>query len=343
LELKETRIARVVGQHKQRLELMTEQGARSGRLKTAAFFRDADQDFPTVGDWVEIHEEGGMCQILKVLPRKSVFYRYNGATERSGKQAVAANMDYIWILTSCNQEMNLRRLERYIAQAQASGARPVIVLTKSDLTEEAERLREQVTEICAGIHVHVVSSHTGAGLEQLRCYMTEGSSIALLGSSGVGKSSLVNALLGEARMKTSEIREKDDRGRHTTTHRQLLMAENGAALMDTPGMRTVTLWDSEASVEELFSSLEELEQQCRYRSCTHQQEPGCAVRQAIEEGWLSAARWQAYQDLKKESARTKRMEQRVANKNFRKIQKANHKRRQKGERAQNKNILDWNE
>ncbi len=343
MNLKETSMARVIGQHKQRLELMTQQGAKSGRLKTSAFFRDAEQEFPTVGDWVEIQEEGGLCQILRILPRKSVFYRYNGATERSGKQAVAANMDYIWILTSCNQDLNLRRLERYTVQAWDSGATPVIVLTKSDLAADAERLKEQVGGMCIGVDVHVISSHTGAGLDQLRCYMTEGKSIVLMGSSGVGKSSLVNALLGEERMKVSEIRKQDDKGRHTTTHRQLLMTDNGVALMDTPGMRTLALWDSEAGVDEVFGEVEELEKQCRYRSCTHQNESGCAVREAIEEGWLSVERWKSYQNLKKEAARIKRIEKSVANKNFRKIEKAKYKRQQKGERAQNKNILDWKE
>ncbi len=334
--------ATVIAQFKQRYELKTEQGTAWGQLKSAVFYNEADIDFPTVGDVVEVQREGEASdyQIVGVQPRKSVFYRYNSASLRSGRQAVAANMDYIWILTSCNQDLNLRRLERYAAQSWQSGAQPVVLLTKSDLVPEAMHavLQTKVEAAVPGVPIHVLSSISGQGMEAISGYLKPGKSIAFIGSSGVGKSSLVNAIMGEAVMETSAIREKDDRGRHTTTHRQMLFTKGGVKLLDTPGMRTLALWDNDEGVGKEFPEVEQFLGKCRFRNCTHQSEDGCAIRSAIAEGLLDESRWQAYVALQKEAVRMERHARHVAHKAFRSIEKHKHKQENRRERKKGRNL-----
>ena len=334
--------ATVIAQFKQRYELKTGQGIAWGQLKSAVFYNEADIDFPTVGDMVEVQREDEVSeyQIVAICPRKSVFYRYNSASLRSGRQAVAANMDYIWILTSCNQDLNLRRLERYVAQSWQSGAQPVVVLTKSDLVPETMYtvLQTRVEAVTPGVPVHVISSISGQGLEGLAPYLKPGKTIAFIGSSGVGKSSLVNAIMGEEVMETSAIREKDDRGRHTTTHRQMLFTQDGVKLLDTPGMRTLALWDNDEGVDKEFPEVEQFLGKCRFRNCTHQNEEGCAIRSAIAEGLLDEARWQAYVALQKEAVRMERHARHVAHKAFRSIEKHKHKQENRRERKKGRNL-----
>ncbi len=335
-------IATVIAQFKQRYELKIEQGTAWGQLKSAVFYNEANIDFPTVGDVVEVQrdDEASDYQIMAICPRKSVFYRYNSASLRSGRQAVAANMDYIWILTSCNQDLNLRRLERYVAQSWQSGAQPVVLLTKSDLVPEAMHtvLQTQVEAVVPGVPVHVISSVSGQGMETIQPYLKSGKGIAFIGSSGVGKSSLVNAIMGEEVMETSAVREKDDRGRHTTTHRQMLFTKDGVKLMDTPGMRTLALWDNDEGVDKEFPEVEQFLGKCRFRNCTHQNEEGCAIRSAIAEGLLDEARWQAYVALQKEAVRMERHARHVAHKAFRSIEKHKHKQENRRERKKGRNL-----
>lgn len=295
--------ARVTAVHKDRFTLVCQYGETYGRLKTKEYY-GGDEVFPTVGDFVLIeYIPSGDSRILKTLPRRTFFSRRDPSPGR-GEQAVAANFDYVFIMQSLNQDFNAKRLERYLTLAWQSGAVPVVILTKADLVEEKTEYLCAARRIAAGVDVHAISARTGEGMEELAAYVTAGKTVVFLGSSGVGKSSLVNALAGEEIMAVKEIREDDSKGRHTTTHRQLIRLQNGAMIIDTPGMRELGMWDVSEGLGGAFGDVEQFLGKCRFSDCKHRTEPGCAILEAIESGLLSQERWDSYRKLRSEARYT---------------------------------------
>ncbi|WP_010651842.1 ribosome small subunit-dependent GTPase A [Oceanobacillus massiliensis] len=272
-------------------------------------------DFPAVGDWVEADKlnDEQKAVIKRVLPRKSQFVR-QAAGLKTEAQLVAANIDSIFIVNSLNHDLNLRRIERYILSAYESGASPVVVLTKRDecTEEQVTDVIAQVEEVAIGVPIVAISSVTKEGIEGLFDYLAPGRTGALLGSSGVGKSTLVNTLLGEEIQDTKGVRESDSKGRHTTTHREMFILPNKALLIDTPGMRELQLWDGESAMNEAFQEVEALAADCRFTDCRHQTEPGCKVKEALENGEITEDRFQSYLKLQRELAFEKRKQDQKA-------------------------------
>lgn len=292
--------ARITAVHRDRYQLVCEHGETYARLKAKEYYVELEE-FPTTGDFVLIrYLPDGDSQIVKTLPRKTFFSRLDPTPGR-GEQAVAANFDYVFVIQSLNHDLNEKRLERYLALAWQSGATPVIILTKADLVENPENYILQIENAAPGVNVHAASAKSGYGMEQIQDYVQPGKTIVFLGSSGVGKSSLLNALAGKEIMSTKEIREDDSKGRHTTTHRQLVMLDNGAMIIDTPGMRSLGMWDVSTGLGETFQDVEQYIGQCRFADCRHRSEPGCAIKEAIADGRLSQARYDRYVKLKKEA------------------------------------------
>lgn len=299
----EWQTGRILSQEKDVYRLVCEQGEQSA-VVSGKFRYGAKNvsDYPAVGDFVLCLPDagGGQAVIHAVLPRKSVFLRKAAGTAKR-EQVVAANVDILFLCMSLNQDFNLRRLERYLAIAWESGATPVVLLTKADLCEQADELCAQAEGVAVGAQVLVTSSLSEDGFDAIQPYLKPQQTIALIGSSGVGKSTLINRLIGEERLTTNGLR-YDDKGRHTTTHRELLLLPQGGIVMDTPGMRELGIWDASDGVERTFSEIEALAASCRFHDCTHTREPGCAVQAALKDGTLSAERLQSYQKLKAESA-----------------------------------------
>ena len=299
--------ARVTAVHRDRYELICQSGTKHGKLKTSVYYGREPHPFPTVGDFVLIRDvEGGDCQIVETLPRKSYFSRMDPKPGGYTEQAVAANFDTVFIMQSLNQNFNLRRLERYLTIAWQSGATPVIILTKEDLIDDPTVQLNQVDEIAAGVDVIATSAVSGFGLNELEKYLQPGKTCVFLGSSGVGKSSLLNTLMGEEVMLVKEIREDDARGRHTTTHREMFTLPCGAFIIDTPGMREIGMWENEsgglqASVSDVFADVEEHLGTCKFSDCRHESEPGCAIKEAIKNGVFTQERWESYQKLQREA------------------------------------------
>lgn len=296
--------ARIIAEHKGMYRIITATGEKNVRLK-GSYLKElsATRDFPAVGDFVMIEEfPQGEGMIHAVLPRKSLFCRSRsvGREDRryAGDQVVAANFDVVMIVSSLNLDLNQRRLERYLTLAWQSGGIPVVVLTKADLCPDSAMV-EEVKHRLAGVAVHGVSAVTGAKMEALNPYFLPGKTTVFLGMSGVGKSTLVNALYGGAIMKVSGIREDDSRGRHTTTHRQLIVLPNGAMIIDTPGMRALDIGEAEAGLSATFEDIVELAADCRFSDCRHGNEPGCAIQAALGDGTLSRERYESYLKLNK--------------------------------------------
>lgn len=301
---------RVVLEHKHIYRVMTEYGEIlaevSGKLRYQASGRE---DFPAVGDWVvlQVRENEGRGTISGILPRFSKFSRKTaGATTE--EQIVAVNVDTIFLVQALNQDFNIRRLERYLILAWESGANPVIILSKSDLCEDTEEKLPLVYAVAAGVPVYPVSAVDGTGIDSLAPYVGHGQTVALLGSSGVGKSTLINRLYGRDVQDTGGIREEDGRGRHTTTHRELVLLPQGGLLIDTPGMRELQLWEADEGISAGFREVEVLAEDCRFHNCTHSKEPGCAIQAALNSGELDRERYQSYLKLQKELAYLARKE-----------------------------------
>lgn len=264
-------------------------------------------DRPTVGDWLAVAarptERAGTVQA--VLSRRTKFSR-KVAGPTSDEQVVAANIDVVFIVSSLNEDLNPRRLERYLTLGWDSGARPVVVLTKADLCDDVPAVVAGIEAITFGADVVVVTAPTGEGLDRIRDHLGPGVTGALLGSSGVGKSTLVNALVGSEILATGDIREDDGRGRHTTTRRQLVLLPDGGLVIDTPGMRELQLWAADDGLDDAFRDISGLAEHCRFSDCAHESEPDCAVRAALESGELASDRWESYRKLQRELVRLER-------------------------------------
>jgi len=260
----------------------------SGKLRLAA---DEGADWPAVGDWVaaEVHGVGTTAVIQEVLPRRSKFVRKSPG-KKMEEQVIGANVDTALLVSALDGDFNPRRVERYLAQCWESGARPVVVLNKADACADARVKTAEMERVAAGTAVCVVSAKTGEGFHQLEEFLGPGHTLVLLGSSGVGKSTIANRLLGQVVQEVQPVRESDSRGRHTTTSRELFILPGGALLMDTPGLREMQLWDAEDGVAQVFADIDALAAQCRFGDCRHEGEPGCAVKAALDAGTLDPGR-----------------------------------------------------
>lgn len=295
-------LGRILSQEKALYRMITAEGEYLAKVSGKFRYQAAHpSDFPAVGDFVMAGKtgEGTQAVIHQVLPRKSVFMRKAAGSDRK-EQLVATNIDVVFLCMALNQDFNVRRLERYLSIAWDSGAKPVVVLTKSDICEDIEEKLLAVQEAAPGVKIIKTTVLETTGIEEILPYLSAGTTAAFLGSSGVGKSTLVNRLLREERLATGGIR-NDDKGRHTTTHRELLFLPDGGMVIDTPGMRELGMWDAKSGIDRTFSDIEELALQCRFRDCTHTVEPGCAVQKALKNGTLSKERMQSYQKLKTEN------------------------------------------
>lgn len=293
--------ARVGAEHRGAYVLFTEAGEITATIPGRARHETERGDLPAVGDWIAAEMLPGedRAVIRHIVPRASKFSR-KVVGKDTEEQVLVANVDYIFITSALNQDFNLRRAERYLTLAWESGATPVVVLTKSDLCVDIPKAVREFEAIAPGVEVHAVSIVTGEGFEELGHYLTGGATVGLLGSSGVGKSTIVNRLAGSTQ-KVQDIRE-DGKGRHTTTHRQLIVVESGGVLVDTPGMRELQLWESEGGLEQAFDDIASLAAACRFSDCKHDKEPGCAVTEALRDGSLTEERLASYRKLQKELA-----------------------------------------
>lgn len=293
-------LGRVSVQHRNMYNIITENGEIKAEASGKFKYEVTDlEGFPAVGDWVLVDRDNdinGNAIIHHLLKRKS-FFKRKVSGDRTGSQVVGANIDTIFICMSLNNDFNLRRLERYIAVAFDSMATPVIVLTKSDLCDNIDEKLIEINNVAIGIEIIVTSSASEDGYNEIKSYLKKGKTIALIGSSGVGKSTMINKLLGEEKIKTNEISE-NDKGKHTTTYRQLFLIETGGVLIDTPGMRELGLIG--ADIEKSFVDIEELVLKCKFSDCRHENEKGCAVREAIKNGTLTEERLRNYKKLQRE-------------------------------------------
>lgn len=340
--------ARVAQEHRHLYTVLGESGELSakvsGRFQHEALSR---ADFPAVGDWVLIDAPAvdGHAVIHAVLPRRSSFSRKavlaggpkygEGRTE---EQVLAANIDTAFLVSGLDHDLSRRRIERFLSVTWDSGASPVIILNKTDVCDDVAARVQEVLEIALGVPVHPISAEMVTGLEALREYLTVGRTAAFLGSSGVGKSTIINRLLGEDRLDTGGVRLDDSRGRHTTTRRELILLPQGGLVIDTPGLRRIQLWGDESGLSQTFGDIEQLITRCRFADCQHQNEPGCAVRMALAAGDLEQDRYASYLRLQKEfhslavrkNVRQHRQEIRARDRRYRQFHKIRKQLRKKG-------------
>ncbi len=293
--------------------------------------------YPAAGDWVAAapRPEERAATIHAVLPRKTAFVR-RASGPKLGEQVVAANVDVAFLTASLNADLNARRLERYLSVASQSGARPVLVLTKADLCPDVDAALAEIRAVAGGVPILAVSALTGMGLEEITAQLAPRETAVMVGSSGVGKSTLVNALAGQELMATQAIREDDARGRHTTSHRELIRLPGGALLLDTPGMRELGLWDSDEGVSATFEDIELLAAGCRFHDCHHGNEPGCVVQAALADGSLDPGRWKSYGKLQREVAHLERREDPIARETHRRHWIAINKAQRSGKKLRGK-------
>ncbi len=316
--------ARVTLELKGFFEVTGAEGARLGECSGRfAHANRSSADYPAIGDWVAVAPQPGddtRAIIHAVLPRRTKFSR-KAAGEHSFEQVVAANVDTVFLVAGLDGNYSLHRMERYLAAAWASGAEPVVLLNKADLNDDTTALIAELGITGRDVPVHVVSAQTRRGLKALAPYLQPGRTIALLGSSGVGKSTLINRLVGERLQDTQEVREADNKGRHTTTQRELIVAPSGVIVIDTPGMRELQPWDAGAGIDAAFGDVTAVTARCKFRDCAHTVEPGCAVQAALADGSLDPARWTAWQRLQRAAAH----EVRRVNPEARQLQKKDFK------------------
>ena len=295
-------IGRVALEYQGLYRVYTEAGEMLAEVTGKFHFRaESRSEFPAVGDWVVITPFASekKAVIHAVLPRRSAFSR-KVAGAVTEEQIVATNIDTIFLVQGLDGDYNLRRVERYLTLALESGAKPVVILSKADLCNEVQERRVEVERVARGVPVHAISSIKNFGLEQLTPYIGAGLTVAFLGSSGAGKSTLINRLAGRDVQKVQEVRARDDKGKHTTVHRELIVLPAGGLLIDTPGMRELQLWEAGEGLSDTFNDIDTLGGDCYFSNCRHENEPGCAVKEAIEDGSLDAGRFDNYKKMQKE-------------------------------------------
>lgn len=300
---------RVVAQQRNSYTLKTEQGDLSAHLSgKVRYYARGIEDLPAVGDWVATTATGdGAARIEQILPRQTQFIR-KAPGDRTEQQVLAANVDAVFLVSGLDNDFNLRRIERYLVLAAESGADPIIVLNKADLCADIDQRIKEVQSIAKDVPIVSMSALYDQGLEAFEKYLPKKSTAVLLGSSGVGKSTIINHLMGKNIQVTQDVRESDSHGRHTTSHRELMMLEWGAMLIDTPGLRELQLWGETQSVQDTFQDITELAAACKFSDCNHDTEPGCAVSQALQDGYLDQGRYESYIKLQREIAYLKRKE-----------------------------------
>jgi ribosome biogenesis GTPase len=300
LERDDVVAARVMRSARRSVELVGPVAPGTRARVPGRILREGPEQRPVVGDWLAVRERDGGWEVCAILPRRTLFRR-RAAGRSANVQLIAANVDTVLLMMGLDADFNIRRIERYLTLASPSGASSVVVLNKTDLTDGLERQVAEVQAVTPGAPIVALSAKLGEGLEPLEAYLRPGATVALLGSSGVGKSTLVNRLLGHEQQPTAEVRERDGRGKHTTTARELIRLESGALLIDTPGMRELGLWtEDEDALDDAFEDVAGLAQSCRFRDCSHHNEPGCAVLAALEAGDLAESRLASYLKLRRE-------------------------------------------